>query len=189
MAVFQPVIAALHRGVGLRNLEEIKLTFCALGDAHFSNFLDALKSSGCAERMVTLEFSNCGVGAEGARALGDLLRRDGLPALERLDLGGNDGMGDEGVAALASGLGEAPRTMLKLLDLNYTGMGDVGMVALASVIHQGRMQEVEDFNLGEIPGMTDKGLIALARAIDARGLPNVHQFVIEMYHKKKNGRP
>lgn len=184
-AAFQPVIAALHRGVGLRNLEEIELSHCALGDGLFCDFLEALTSSVCAKRMMNLQFTCCGIGVEGARALANILRGDGLPALKMLALDGNYDMGDEGAAALACGLGEAPRTMLTNLELDEVGMGDGGMVALASVIYQGRMQEMEDVNLSEVPGMTDKGLIALARAINARGLPNVRQFFIQMDDKNR----
>ena len=64
-------------------------------------------------------------------------------------------------------------------------MGDGGIAALASVIYQGRMQEMEDFHLREVPGMTDKGLIALARAINARGLPNVRYFFIMNDHEER----
>ena len=179
--VFQPVIAALHRGIGLQKLQDIHITDCVIGDANFGDFLQALKGSGCADRMMVLSFWNCGIGVEGARALANLLRRDELPALEVLSLIDNAEMGDEGVAALASGLGEAPRTMLTHLDLTYVGMGDVGMTALASVIHQGRMQEIQDLNLGDVPGMTDKGMVALARAIDARGLPKMRLLDMETY--------
>ena len=176
--VIAAVIVALHRGVGLRNLEEISLSFFKLGDGLFCDFLEALKYSVCAERMITLEFDSCDIGAEGARALANIIRGDGLPALKKLSLGGNSHMGEEGVAALACGLGEAPRTMLTCLELDEMGMGDGGIVALASVIYQGRMQEMEEFNLSEVPDLTDKGLIALARAINARGLPNVRHFFI-----------
>ena len=98
-------------------------------------------------------------GVDGARALADLLRGDGLPALISLKLGLNKNIGDEGAVALAGGLCEAPRTMLKNINLRV-GMGDVGMAALASVIEHGRMGQLKYINLGD--GMTDKGLVALA---------------------------
>lgn len=175
---FQPVIAALHRGVGLRFLQEIGLNSCTLGDGHFCDFLQALKGSGCAERMLTLSFLDCGIGVDGARALANLLRADGLPALENLMLGVNRNIGDEGAVALGGGLIEAPRTMLKELDLRV-GMGDVGMAALASVIDQGRMGQIRKIELGY--SMTDKGLIALAQAIEARGLPKVQELNINIW--------
>ena len=146
----------------LHHLQSIDLSSCTIGDVHFSDFLDALKGSGCAAQMVRLSFVNCGIGVDGARALADLLHGDGLPALERLELGLNQNIGDEGAVVLAGGLCEAPRTMLKELELGV-GMGYVGMAALASVIEHGRMGQLRYINYG----MTDKGLVALARAIDA----------------------
>ena len=93
-AAFQSVIAALHRGVGL-NLQDIDLSSCMISDVHFSDFLDALKSSGCAAQMVRLSFFKCGIGVNGACALASLLRADGLPALEILVLGLNQNIGDK----------------------------------------------------------------------------------------------
>lgn len=116
-AAFQPITAVLRGGVGLRNLEEVFVISCALGDVGFSDFLLALKGSGIAERMVELTFSNCQIGAEGVRALGDLFRRDGLPSLKALHLSDDRLIWDEGVVALAGGLREAPRTMLSVLKL------------------------------------------------------------------------
>ena len=93
-AAFQSVIAALHRGVGL-NLQDIDLSSCMISDVHFSDFLDALKSSGCAAQMVRLSFFKCGIGVNGACALASLLRADGLPALEILVLGLNQNIEDK----------------------------------------------------------------------------------------------
>jgi len=125
--------------------------------------------------MVRLSFFNCGIGVDGARALADLLRGDGHPALKSLELGCDQNIGDEGAVALAGGLCEAPRTMLKTLNLGVR-MGDVGMAALASVIEHGRMGQLRYINYG----MTDKGLVALARAIDAWGLPKLQEVEICM---------
>jgi len=52
-------------------------------------------------------------------------------------------IGDEGVVALAGGLREAPRTMLRELCLNNLGIGDVGMAALAFLIDQGRLEHLK----------------------------------------------
>lgn len=65
---FQPVITALQRGIGLRELREMKLTFCELGDLKFSEFLQNLEGSGCVERMVVLSFSRCWIGVAGMHA-------------------------------------------------------------------------------------------------------------------------
>jgi len=128
---FQPVIAALHRGVGLQTLQELSLKSYLLGEG-FKNFVYALGGSGCANHTVTLSFSYCGIGLEGTRALADLIRDDGLPALECLSLKGDREIQDEGVVALAEALRGAPRTLLKKLYLKKVGMCDEGMVALAS---------------------------------------------------------
>lgn len=85
----QPVIAALHGGIGLRNLKEITLISCMLGDEHFDDFLKALGDSGMAERMILLSFFKCEIGAEGARSLAKMLHRDGLPGLQKLYLDDN----------------------------------------------------------------------------------------------------
>jgi len=88
--------------------------------------------------MLQLSYFICGIGIDGARALANLLRGDGLPALNKLSLDCNR-IQDEGVVALANALCVAPRTLRKELNLRNVGMGDVGMATLASVIHQGRM--------------------------------------------------
>ena len=44
---FQPVIAALHRGVGLQTLQEVSLKSCLLGK-DFKNLVYALGGSSCA---------------------------------------------------------------------------------------------------------------------------------------------
>ena len=180
---FQPVIAALHGGIGLRNLKEIRLISCMLGDEHFDDFLKALGDSGIAERMMLLSFYRCEIGAEGAWSLAKLLRRDGLPGLQKLYLDEN-AIRDEGVVALAGGLREAPRTMLREFCLNDIGMGDVGMAALASLIYKGRLGQLEPLYINEIPDVKDEGITALARAISMRGLPKVSEFMLGPLHEE-----
>lgn len=85
-APFQPVITALQHGIGLKLLQAAAFSYCELGD---------LESSGCANQMTVLSFTSCQIGVEGARTLADLLRLDGLPALESLRIR------NEGVVALA----------------------------------------------------------------------------------------
>lgn len=146
-APFLPVIGALQRGVGLQFLQEVKLLHCKLGNAYFSEFLEALECSGCADRMTVLSCLACDIGIRGVRALADLLRRDKLPALKRLLLGLNYMITDVGVVALTEALEEAPRTLLVDLDLSYIWMEDVGMAALASLVHRGRMHQVQVLDL------------------------------------------
>ena len=182
-AAFQPVIAALQRGIGLRNLQSIEVWCCALGDAHFCEFLEALEYSGCAKQMVELSFPECRICVEGACALASLHRRDGLPALEVMGLSSNDGIGDEGIVPLARALCEAPLTILRHLNLQDVGLGNEGMAALASVIDQGRMGRTEYLDLSAGRGVTDDGIITLAKAIDARKLPEVRFLSVYQLHK------
>ncbi len=85
--------------------------------------------------------------------------------------------------ALAQALKEAPRTLLVDLALHKVGMGNLGMAALASVIQQGRMQRIEMLDLSGADYVTDVSITALAQAIEARGLPNVRNFKIEGLHE------
>ena len=50
-------------------------------------------------------------------------------------------------------------------------MGNAAIVALDSVVDQGCFEVLKDFYLADNPDVTDQGIIVLARAIDARGLP------------------
>lgn len=160
--------------MSLQNLQEVALTRCSLGDVNFRRFLEALEDSGCAGRMVDLTIYICDIGLEGARSLAGLLHRDGLPALEKLCLSENE-MQDEGVVALAGALCEAPRTGLLELESADVGLRDEGMAALASLMHRGRMGRTRNIYLSEASGVTDKGIVALARAIDEGGLAKLQQ--------------
>jgi hypothetical protein len=66
-------------------------------------------------------------------------------------------------------LAPACRTRLKALDLNSVGMGDNGMAALASAVSEGRFERLEALPLVGNSGMTDRGVCALARAVRASG--------------------
>jgi len=84
------------------------------------------------------------------------------------------------VVVLAGGLLVAPRTMLR--ELNLGDVGDGGMTTMASVIDQGRMGQIREIELSYIIyNMTDKGLIAFAQAIDARGLRKVKEVDIHIW--------
>jgi len=97
----------------------VELYHCNLGDVNFCEFLLALEGSGCADRLTVLSFDNCGIYDEGVRTLAGLLRRDGLPALEKLCLSSRRGICNGGLLALAKVLGKAPRTSLVELHLGY----------------------------------------------------------------------
>lgn len=81
--------------------------------------------------------------------------------------------------ALAESLLTATQTRLRSLDLSQCGLGDKALVALASVIDQGRFEVLQDFYLANNVHVTDQGILALARAIEARGLPMLETFTMD----------
>lgn len=134
--------------------------------------------------MKAFTFSACNVGVEGARTLADCLRRNSFPVLNTIGLGSDSGIGDVGVVALAKALVEAPQSPLTSLGVSSVGICKVGMAALASAVQQGKFERLGRLELKDDPGITDdsgitdEGIIALAQAIDARGLPALKTFVM-----------
>lgn len=165
--VLQPVIATLHRGVGLQSLERISVSGFALGDVGFTEFLAALEGSGRAQQIVMLSFWGCNIGVERARALADLLSRGVLPALKSICLAWNTLLGDQGVVALLGAVQEVPHRSLSELDLSNVGMCDGGMATLASAVQDGCMGRLMSLKLHSNPGVSDEGIIALAQAIES----------------------
>lgn len=82
--------------------------------------------------LTQVEFMDCGVGPEGAAALGQALMLGANSTLEILRLDLNPGIGDAGVAQLCRGL--RTNRSLKRLTLGYCGVGPDGAAALASVL-------------------------------------------------------
>lgn len=81
-----------------------------------------------------------------------------------------------GVVALAEGLSKATQTFPQTLSLSKTGMGDDGMADVASLISEGRMEKLKGLALSDNRCVTNEGIIALARAVDAHGLPSLTHF-------------
>jgi HEAT repeat protein len=109
----------------------------------------------------------------GARILADVLSQGCFPALQFFYLYKNPNLTDVGVVALAEALSKTTQTFLTNLNLSDVGMGDEGIGALACLISQGRMEQLEELSLSSNSGVTRQGIIALAEAIDARGLPKL----------------
>ena len=70
----------------------------------------------------------------------------------------------------------APRTLLKKLNLNRVRLCDLGMAAFAFAVHQGRMERLKELDLYKNKGVTDDGVLVVARAINERGLPKLERF-------------
>lgn len=176
-AVWHSISEALWHGA-LQNLLEVEMVGCFAGDGNFQRVIDALAGSACPKRLVRLDFETCDIDAGGVLALADHLGRDAFPTLKGLRFNGNPAITDVGVTALAEALLKPTQTYLTNLELNYVGLGDVGMTALASVVSQGRFEQLEFLEFSGNEGITNQGIVALARAIETRGKPLLDDFVL-----------
>jgi hypothetical protein len=164
------VTTALRNGA-FKKLAEVAMINFDLNVEEVRDFAIALEGAECAKRLTCLTFINCGLDAEGARALANVLCQSTFPALKKIGLYGNHDLTDVGVGALAEALLKAPQTSFTHLNLSDVGMGDEGIGALASLVSQGRMEQLEELSLSSNSGVTKHGIIALAQAISAQGLP------------------
>lgn len=112
------------------------------------------------------------------RVLTDLLSRGVFPALECLDLRKNPNITDVGVLALAEALLKSRPVCLEALDLKDVGMRDGGLSALASLVNRGCLEQLRELDISDNYSLTEQGIISLARAIDARGLPRLEKFAM-----------
>ncbi len=69
----------------------------------------------------------------------------------------------------AGGIPALARTRLTDLDLAPVGMGDRGVAALASVARSGRFNRLDAIYLDDNREVTDEGLCVLARAVEDAG--------------------
>lgn len=122
-------------------------------------------------RVECLTFDHCEVGVAGVQSLANLLGRDAFPALKSWLIDRNPEITDVGIVALAEGLLKAKETFLEDLDLSDVGMGDGSIAAMANLVSQGRLKQLKGVDLSENEGVTNEGVVALARSIDAHGLP------------------
>lgn len=141
--------------------------------------MNALETSGCAKRLMTLTFERCNVQREGIRGLGNLFSRNALPALKHLCLRRNPGITDEGVAALAEGLLQAEETFLESLELDKVGMSCEGFAGIVNLLSQGGLRELKKLDLCRNSDVTNEEIVVLARSIDAHGLPMLEEFRLQ----------
>jgi Ran GTPase-activating protein (RanGAP) involved in mRNA processing and transport len=171
-AALQSITTALRNGA-LQSLQGVVLVNFDLNVEDVKDFTIALGGVSCAKRLTCLMFINCGLDAVGARVLAAVLSQGCFPALQKLFLSKNPNLTDVGVVALAEALSKTTQTFLTNLNLSDVGMGDEGIGALASLISQGRMEQLEELSLSSNSAVTKQGIIALAKAVDARGLPKL----------------
>jgi len=127
----------------------------------------------CAElrdMVAPIYFGGQGLTAADMATLGMILRTNGLPWLEDLDLTDNR-FGDAGMQALCEGFvrGAAPR--LQFIDLHNTAIGLAGAEALATALRRGAPPKLEALNLNSNPALGNQGVAALATAL--RKLPTL----------------
>lgn len=173
------VVTAASRHGALQNLQNIVLYGCHLKDGDVKDFLVALEESGCAKQVERLCLDNCEVDNNGVHALADFLCRGAFPSLKGLKLPANSSITDVGVVALAEALLTAPQSMSRNLDLHSVRMGDKGIAASTALVSHGSFKQLEGFMLSEHVGVTNEGIILLARAISAYGLPLFKAFKME----------
>ena len=58
------------------------------------------------------------------------------------------------------------------------GMRDGGLSALVSLVNRGCLEQLRELDNSDNYSLTEQGIISLARAIDARGLPRLEKFAM-----------
>ena len=131
----------LARGAGMRvpayrALRRLRLLDVPVGDGGASAVAEVLRD-GCVEsiavRLAAVELVACGLGVDGARAVGDALVLGANASLASLSLDLNGGVGDAGCVALCRGLASNNRR-LTTLSLRYCGVSFPGADAVARVL-------------------------------------------------------
>ena len=117
--------------VANRTLTTLELTDCAIGPLGCKFLGEALERNAT---LITLRLDhNINIGAAGAEALGECLKRNvGPPGLQTLSLTFCGLHGEEGGAAVTTGLLQAP--MLKVLELKGNRFGVTGLLSLLRVL-------------------------------------------------------
>jgi hypothetical protein len=80
------------------------------------------------------------------------------------------------VTVLAEALLKSTQTCLRILGPKNVGLGDKGIAALASLDEKGRMKQLKLLIISKNKALTQQGIITLARAIEAHGLPMREEF-------------
>jgi len=92
--------------------------------------------------------------------LGMIMRTNGLPKLQELELADNQ-LGDAGVQPLFEGLGPGSLPSLRVLNFYYNNIGPAGAEALAAALGRGAMPKLERLLLQHNP-IGNRGVAALA---------------------------
>lgn len=129
--------------------------------------LDALAGATCAPLLRVIGICWSDFDSHTAAAFGMHLGQDAFPNLEVLALGYNPRIGSDGVLALLAGIKNAKQMCLTRLVLSDVGMDDDGMAELVLVAHAGKFQRLSSLNVSENVAVTNEGVVAFARALQA----------------------
>jgi hypothetical protein len=143
-----------------KHLRQLTLWNAAAGDAGAAAVAEVLMHGKLALPLEVLSMSDCGIGRAGAAALGESLMMGANVSLTSLTLDLN-GIGDEGVAALALGL--RTNRALKRLSLAYCGLTPASASSLSSVLAE-QLPVLEELELAGNTRMGAEGLAILALA-------------------------
>ena len=169
------VLSTIIRSNGLPKLRLLSVNDNLFGEAGALHLLAGLGSKAMPSLRV-LSFSYLKMGAAVAQALAAALGRGALPALETVYLSDNT-LGDAGATALAPALRLRPR-MRRLL-LRNNGLGDEGLAALVSPSLCALKSLVSLSLGGDRQRYGDRGCAALTAAIRDGMLPALKELNME----------
>jgi len=123
-----------------------------LGECHYDEASDSFLATSCvrlrgADEIVCEEVFHLDAGgADFAATLGMILRTNGLPKLQRMQLNTND-FGDAGICSIVEHLGPGSLPSLVDLDLDGNLLGPAGAEALAAAFRRGAMPNLVNLDL------------------------------------------
>ena len=150
-----PLLAALEL---LQGQHAGAVALCSeLGDCHYDGASGSLQAMTCLRLRDAIEITCDGFFRSISRfdftaSLGMILRTNGLPELQNLQLNDKD-LGDAGVCSMVEGLGPGSLPSLIDLDLDGNKFGPAGAEALAAAFRRGAMPnlvylDLQNNNLG-----------------------------------------
>ena len=138
-------------------VEHLYLSDNPIGDSGASFISNAVRET---TSLKTLNMSECDITSHGAEELSRALAQNS--SLEKLDIGWNDGVGDEGIRHIAEALEH--NKQLKELWIGQCGVTDKGAAYLASALSVNNTLKL--LHLGGVGGnLTEDGLSKLTRTL------------------------
>ena len=165
-------------------VEHLYLSANPIGDTGASFISNAVGES---TSLKTLNIFNCGITSQGPAELSRALAQNN--SLEKVDIGWNDGVGDEGIRHISEALKH--NKQLRELWIGGCGVTDKGAAYLASVLGVNNTLKMLYMG-GNDENLTEDGLSKLTQQLSHnRGLiklavPDDLSFIIKCYEQKLN---